>query len=126
MKKTKKSIAVGMALVCIVSLSACGGNGLAQGENNPGGGTFTLEQIQDDPHAYLGEITLTGVVGSVTAHAFVLHNEAGTFAVAVEYRGSQAFPQVGDKVVVVGQLVENRPCCGGGFAIMSTQFEWVA
>jgi len=124
MKKSKACYVICIAL--ILALSACGGNGSAtQGENNPDGGTFVIEQIQDNPRAYLGEITLAGIVGDANSREFVLQNDANTFEVTVDFRGNQAFPQVGNKVIVDGQLIENSPCCGGGFSIISTRFELV-
>jgi len=124
MKKSKACYVLCITLVLIFAISACGGNGSAtQNESNPAGGAFTIEQIQDNPRAYLGEITITGMVSSVGSREFVLKNESNTFEVTVDFRGSQAFPQVGDKIIVDGELVENRPCCGGGFSITSTKFE---
>jgi len=126
MKKAKISIFLSALLVLAFALSACGGNGtVAQGANNPNGGAFSIEHIQSDPHAYLGEIVLTGIVGSVSARDFTLQTAAGTFEVAVDYRGSQSFPQIGDTLMVEGRLTENRPCCGPGFTLTSTQFEAV-
>jgi len=126
MKKVKRSIFLSALLVITFVLAACGGSGtVAQGANNPDGGAFSIEHIQGDPHAYLGEIVLTGIVGNVSARDFTLQTVAGTFEVAVDYRGSQSFPQVGDKLMVEGRLAENRPCCGPGFTLTSTQFEAV-
>lgn len=123
MKKAKINITVCIGLVLMFVLSACGNNGLiVQGENNPDGGSFTIEQIQNNPRDYLGEITLTGIVSSVNSREFVLQNETDTFEITIDYRGNQAFPQVGDVVTVEGQLIENRPCCGGGFSVNSTRF----
>jgi len=126
MKKVKRSIAVCIALAIVFALSACGGDrSVAQGANNPNGSTFTIEEIQDNPAYYVGTITLIGIVGSSSTQDFALQNEAGTFEVLVDYRGSQALPQLGDRIIVEGTLVENRPCCGLGFTITSTQFEVV-
>ena len=99
--------------------------GATQGANNPYGGTFAIEDIQGNPANYVGTITLIGIVGSSSTQDFALQNEAGTFEVLVDYRGSQALPQLGDRIIVEGTLVENRPCCGLGFTITSTQFEVV-
>jgi len=102
--------------VCAFALAACGGS---ENENH---GEISIEQIQNDPQAFLGDITLTGVVGEVNAREFTLISSTAAFDVTVDYRGSQAFPQVGDEVVVDGTLTENRPCCGGGFTLTSTHF----
>ena len=104
-------------------LAACGGNSVEQGENNPDGSTFTIEQIQDSPLSYVGEITLTGIVGNISSREFALQNEGATFEVTVDYRGSQAMPVAGSRVSVSGQLTENRPCCGPGFTLTAMQFE---
>ncbi|MCL1884667.1 MAG: hypothetical protein FWF81_13065 [Defluviitaleaceae bacterium] len=106
-------------LVFILFLSACADTDAAGGE------VFTIEQIQGNPREHLGEISLTGIVGSVNSHDFVLQNGANTFEVTIDYRGNQAFPQVGDTVTVEGRFIENPPCCGGGFSITSTRFELV-
>lgn len=124
MKRTKQVIVLCITLMFILALSACGG-GTAQGANNPYGGVFTIEAIQDNPAAYVGTITLVGTVGSSGTQDFTLQNEAGTFEVHVDYRGSQSLPQVGDTIIVEGQLSANRPCCGPGFTIVSAQFEAV-
>ena len=125
MKKCRMIIVTCAALVLIFALSACGDNNVARGENNPDNGAFYIEQIQDDPHSYLGEITLVGIVGSVSSREFTLETETGTFEVAVDYRGNQALPQIGDMLMVEGRLTENRPCCGPGFTLISTRFELV-
>lgn len=123
----KKVIALCVAFVLTLAVTACGGTagGTVQGTNNPDGGTFTIEEIQDNSAYYIGPITLIGIVGDSATQDFALQNEAGTFEVFVDYRGSQALPEVGDKIAVAGQLAQNRPCCGPGFTLTSTQFEAV-
>jgi len=123
MKKLKKIVVPCIALMFIFLLSACGEGAVTQGVNNLDGGTFSMEEIQDDPASYMGVITLIGVVGDSNTQDFALQTEAETFEVLVDYRGNQALPQVGDAIVVEGELRENRPCCGPGFTIRSTQFE---
>jgi len=119
MNRTKRIIAPIIILAIILLLSACSeGNVSHTGE-------FTIEQIQDDPNSFLGEITLSGIVGNSITQDFALNNGAGTFLVNVDYRGSQALPQIGDKIIAHGQLSENRPCCGPGFTLRSTRFEVV-
>ena len=125
MKKTKKGFAVYIAIVVMFALSACGGNGVAQGVSNSNGDIFTIEEIQESPTNYVGAITLIGIVGDSGTQDFALQNETGTFEILVDYRGSQALPQIGDMISVEGILRENRPCCGPGFTITSTQFEVV-
>jgi len=126
MKKAKKSIFVCITMLLLFVLSACGGNGDAVQEGNyTHGGTFTIEEIQDNPANYVGTITLIGIVGDSGTQDFVLQNEDRTFEILVDYRGSQAIPQLGDRIIVEGTLRENRPCCGPGFTITSTQFELV-
>jgi len=124
MKKMKRSVVACIVLISVFALFACGGNGSAtQGENNHYDSTFSIEEIQDNPTYYVGTITLVGVTGNSATQDFALQNEAGTFEVLVDYRGSQALPEIGNKVSVEGQFRENRPCCGPGFTITSTQFE---
>jgi len=124
MKKMKKSM-VPFIIVLILALAACGGSAVVQGVNNPDGGAFTIEEIQDNPTYYVGTITLTGIVGSSDTQDFSLRNETGFFQVLVDYRGSQALPQLGDMIIIEGVLRENRPCCGPGFTLTATQFEAV-
>jgi len=124
MRKAKKIIVLCVTLVFLFVLSACGGNGNVAQEV-PYNSTFTIEEIQDNPANYVGTITLIGIVGDSSTHDFVLQNEDKTFEVLVDYRGSQAIPQLGDKIIVEGMLRENRPCCGPGFTMTSTQFELV-
>lgn len=88
-------------------------------------GEFRIEEIQDDPAAFLGNITLIGIVGDSETRDFSLQNESGTFYVLVDYHGSEALPQLGAEVVIEGELTENRPCCGPGFTIRTTRFDLV-
>ena len=123
MKIIKKSVVI-CAIVTTIILSACGGNTtVTQGESNPD--PFTVDDIKDSPANYVGTITLIGIVYDSSTQDFALQNESGTFEVLVDYRGSQALPQLGDKISVEGQLRENRPCCGPGFTLTSTRFEAV-
>jgi len=110
----------------MLALAACNSSGAtAQGVNNPDGGTFNVGDIKDSPDKYVGAINLIGIVGDSRTQDFSLLTEADTFYVLVDYRGSQALPQLGDTVQVEGSLWENRPCCGPGFTITSTQFKAV-
>jgi len=111
-----------ICLVLVLALAACSGGNGGHAEVS-GGEAFNIEQIQDAPQSFLGEIALTGIVGSVGSREFTLQNEAATFEITVDYRGSQALPRAGDAVTVEGRLTENRPCCGPGFTLMSTRFE---
>ena len=125
MKKMKSIIVLCATLTIIIALSACAGSSAQQGVNNPDGGTFGIEEIQNEPASYVGTITLIGIVANSSTQDFALQNETGTFEILVDYRGSQALPQVGDRVAAHGQLAENRRCCGPGFTIRSTRFEEV-
>ena len=123
MKKTKTIIALCTALALILAFSSCAGNNVQQDVNNYNSGTFDVEEIKYDPASFVGIITITGIVANSSTQDFALQNEAGTFVVLVDYRGSQALPQAGDRIAVHGQLLENRPCCGPGLTIMSMGFE---
>jgi len=120
----KKFIALCITLMFILALSACGDN-TAQGANNHNG-AIAVYKIQDNPASYIGAITLIGIVGDSGTQDFSLQNEAGTFEIHVDYRGSQALPHLGETVSVEGRLTENRPCCGPGFTLTSTRFEVVS
>ena len=119
-KKAMKLTVLCIALVTIFFLSACSGS------DDEHLGIFAIEEIQDAPQSFLGEITLSGIVGTVGSRDFTLLNGSATFEVTVDYRGSQALPQVGDEIAVEGRLSENRPCCGPGFTLTSTRFHPVA
>jgi len=133
MKSSKRTLTTYLALAIIFTLSlftltltACGSDtSAAQGTNNPNGETFTIEAIQENTANYVGTITLIGIVGSSGTQDFALENESETFEVLVDYRGSQALPQLGDKIIAEGTLRENRPCCGPGFTLTTTRFEAV-
>ena len=120
MKKIKLFAVLFIAFTLIITLSSCNEEGEDSAEYVD---ALSIEQIQDDPSSFLGEITLTGIVGAIGPQAFILENETSTFDITVDYRGNQALPQTGDKVVVEGMLTENRPCCGLGFTLTSMQFE---
>jgi len=87
-------------------------------------GHFYVDEVAASPHDFTrGRLTLTGTVGSVLTTDFTLVNEAGDFFVMIFYRGNQALPRVGDRVVVEGRFRENRPCCGPGFSMTVTAYE---
>ena len=115
----KKFIIAAAIFAVSLGLTACGGDDATHV------GAFTLEEIQDDPASFVGEVTLTGIVGTAETRDFSIQNESGTFEVGVDYNGNQALPQLGEEVVVEGTLTENRPCCGPGFTISITSFDLV-
>ena len=117
----KKIIALCILLALASIISACAGN--TPDANNPDRSALAIEEIQYDPASHIGAITLIGIAGPSPRQNFALQNESGTFEVHVDYRGSQALPQIGDKISVEGQLTRNRPCCGPGFTLTSTRFE---
>ena len=116
MKRVKLFVVL-CAILVLAMISACGDT--AQEPN----GAFTIDEIQSQPDYYVGEITLVGIVGNSNTRAFSLQNEAGTFEIQVDYRGSQALPYVGERVIATGRLSENRRCCGPGFTLTTTRFE---
>jgi len=122
MKIFKKLIFVAVILIFALGLTACG-----DGEDSdaPYLGEFTIEEIQDDPTSFLGDVTLTGIVGESETRDFSLQNEQGTFEVLIDYLGSQALPSIGTEVTVEGTLTENRPCCGPGFTLSALRFDAV-
>jgi len=138
MKRARVIIIPLAALALVFVLSGCIDNSAVQAETNPNSNStqtasntennsaidaLTVVQIEVNPRLFLGEVTLIGVVGSVGAREFLLFNDDNTFEISIDYRGNQAFPQVGDEVIITGQLIENRPCCGGGFTIIATRFD---
>lgn len=96
---------------------------IVQGIHNPYGGTFSIEAIEHHPALYQGNITLTGIVGTSETQDFSIQSSSGLFYVLVDYRGSNALPALGSQVAVEGVLLPNRPCCGPGYTVRSTQFE---
>ena len=122
MKKMRKIITLCVVLALILTISACAPAESADNDNTSDN-YLTVESIQYDPASYLGVISLTGIVGNSTSQDFALLTEAGDFEILVNYRGSQALPEVGDIITVHGRLTQNRPCCGPGFTLTSTRFE---
>ena len=120
MKKLTKTTLICTVLVLAFILSVCTDNN-AESEI----ATVPIEQIQDNPQNYLGEVTISATVGMVTSREFIIRTAARDFEITVDYRGNQAFPHTGDIILIAGRLTENRPCCGPGFTLTSTQFEVV-
>ena len=113
----KKLIILSMAFVLALSLFACSGRG------NEGNDILTIDQIQNNPTSFLGQITVVGIVAPSESQDFNLRSQSGNFEIFVDYRGSQALPQVGEKIIIQGDFTENRSCCGPGFTLTSTGFE---
>ncbi|MCL2866056.1 MAG: hypothetical protein FWE25_11025 [Lachnospiraceae bacterium] len=110
------------AIVLIFSLFLFACNGTER-EHAGQADAFTMEDIQDDPDAFLGEITLTGTVSNVNPQGFALVNEAGDFHIIVEYHGTLDLPEIGNLVTVAGLLSFVESCCDEFFTISATQYE---
>jgi len=125
MKKMKGFVTLCVAFMLMTILTACAGE--AEEVNHSGDGFVSIEDVQNEPAAHIGFITLMGVVANSDIEAFALQNETGTFEVLVNFLGSQELPQGGDIIAVEGLLTQrqNRACCGPGysFTMSSTRFE---
>ena len=129
MRKMKGFVMLCVVFALMAILTACAGEA-EQTVDNPANDAFvSIEYVQNEPAAHIGRITLMGVVANSDIEAFALQNEAGTFEVLVNFRGSQELPQGGDIIAVEGLLTQrqNRSCCepGYSFTMNSTRFELV-
>jgi hypothetical protein len=89
-------------------------------------GALTLDVIAEDAASYVGgRRRIVGYVAESATMPFALENASGTFLIQVDYRGNEALPELGEKIIIEGQFVENRPCCGGGFTLMTFAFTLV-
>ncbi|MCL2187545.1 MAG: hypothetical protein FWC16_10580 [Defluviitaleaceae bacterium] len=101
-----------LALLALV-LTACGA------EETPREGVFDLEEVMENPQAFLGDISIAGVAGVSVGNEFMLLTNDGTIGINVDFRGNQAMPEAGIRIVVIGNLRAQRPCCGDGHYIVS-------
>ena len=108
------------ALVGLVAFVACAENEVLPTETSA---SVAIEEIQGNISAHFGAIALTGTVSNVTSRDFLLSSEEGNFYVTVDFRGSQALPQNGDRITVTGNLRED--CCNPGYILLATVYEAV-
>ena len=116
----KRFIFVLVAFVGVVAFVACGADAALPAEADA---AVSIEQVQGDVSAHFGAIALTGTVANVTSRDFQLTTEAADFHVTVDFRGSQAMPQNGDRITVTGNLRED--CCNPGYILLATVYEAV-
>jgi len=116
MRKSFKCCLFVAMLLTVFAVTACG-------DNIDRSLTYSIDALVEDPESFLGEIIIEGIVIESDTRAFALISDAGDFYIRVDFRGSQPLPQLGRRVVVAGQLTENRPCCGPGFTITTTSYE---
>jgi len=117
--KIKKVFCCITVLALSLVLFACGGSE----DETRDVGAITMDEIQENPEDFLGEVSLTGRVGNIGSLGFTLVNEAENVHIIVEYRGSEALPDVGEMVTVDGTLLMARSCCDEAFMLSSTHFE---
>lgn len=117
----KRYILALTAIIFIVLLTGIAFIGLGNGKTRTlkGGGILSVNDIQADPYAYKGTITVTGVVAGVSKQdpkifAIVDTSEAklckqtgcASFYLSVKYEGQ--LPKQWDEVNVAGTLAEGR------------------
>jgi hypothetical protein len=63
--------------------------------------------------AFSGQISVIGIVGERGTNRvdFSLSGDGGDFVLNIDYRGSQALPQIGIKIIATGEM-NYRSCCG--------------
>jgi len=112
------------ALILLLALTACNGEYSAANDDD----TITLEQVMQDPESFVTrpprELALTGQATNITSSFFYIQCQACdcNSTLMVDYRGNQAFPQVGENITVIGQLIQN--CCNPDlFMLRSFQYE---
>ncbi|MCL2220847.1 MAG: hypothetical protein FWC20_00795 [Oscillospiraceae bacterium] len=75
------------------------------------GGASINEILSNAPYLLQSqnEIILVGYVVDVSSQFFYIQNEGESAVMKVDFRGSQAFPQIGDEIIISGQL--KKDCC---------------
>ena len=95
----------------------------APSQDNIDSEALTLEQMRRDPMSFTGQISVLGVVSEEFEWDFSLSDEDVDFSLNIDYRGSQALPEIGAVIVVTGQM-NYRPCCGPH--LIATRFEVIS
>ena len=116
----KKIIVLLMLFVIALVVVGCGSEDMQDNTDV----VLTPAQMQHDPMSFDGQISVEGVVGGQRTNQFnfSLHYDDGDFVLDIDYRGNQAIPEIGTKVVATGQM-NYRPCCGPH--LVATRFEVV-
>ena len=91
-------------------------------------GSTPLEEILSAPdyfaRSHQSELTLVGFAANIGSQFFYIQNESGTAELMIDFRGSQAFPQEGDEIVIKGELIQN--CCDPNlYMLRAMRFELV-
>ena len=113
-------------LLLLLALTAC--NGDYDGTTATTNGGTTLEMVMQNPESFVtsppSELSLTGLATNVTPQFFYIQCQTCdcNSELMVDFRGTQAFPQAGENITVIGQLVQN--CCNPNlFMLRSFQYE---
>jgi len=70
------------------------------------------------------DITFVGYVSDVSSQFFYIQNEGESAVMKIDFRGNQVFPQVGDEISIIGQLIQD--CCDPSlFMLRAIRFEIV-
>jgi len=100
----KNVIVMTFIILAVVFFAGCRGNSTSAAN------IFSINDIQNDPLAFTGEITINGVVSELAQDnpaMFGIENPARrpccpAFVLPVEYIGNQPMPAIGDEVNVTG------------------------
>ena len=116
----KKFIVPILLLVFALFLSSCTSDNLRQSSayaqetavlEQDEAGALTPYLMQHDPRSFAGTIYVEGIVTGHERFRFALADENTDFVLPIDFRGSQAVPEVGSLVRVRGQM-GYRSCCG--------------
>ena len=76
-------------------------------------GSIPLEKVIEDPGSFIGTnsqtITLSGFAADISPRFFYITNYDRSAYLMIDFRGSSAFPQADDEIIISGFLTQN--CC---------------
>ena len=98
-------------LLSIFVIASCGAEAVQTGTDDSTSAPLTLDQLQHDPMSFTGSISVMGVVGDYGRYNFSLSSSDADFELAIDYRGSQALPEIGTVIIATGRM-NYRRCCG--------------
>jgi len=116
-------IIMAFAILTAVSFAGCGGDRTNTAD------IFSVSDVQDDPLAFTGEITITGVITEFARNNPAMFGIEYTarrpccpaFILPVEYTGNEPIPALGDEVNVTGSWGEELET--GVFVFTATRLE---
>ena len=123
----KKFIILAAFIVFALVLAACGTpasqeyTAIAESPEDTPNDALTPAQMQHDPMSFSGQISVIGYVGGYGRFNFSLSYDSA-FELPIDYRGTQAMPGAGTKIMATGRM-NYRRCCGPH--LIATSFEVV-